>query len=35
MQHDSKPKCYGMRECRQEIEVLHKDPKKPVRKIAA
>ena len=24
----AKLKCYGMRECRQEIEVLHKAPKK-------
>ena len=30
-----KLKWYGMRECRQEIEVLHKAPKKPVRKPAA
>ena len=35
MQHESKLKCYGMRECRQEIEVLHKAPKKPVRKPTA
>ena len=35
MQHESKLKCYGMRESRQEIEVLHKAPKKPVRKPAA
>ena len=34
MQHESKLKCYGMRECRQEIEVIHKAPKKPVRKPA-
>ena len=31
----AKLRCYGMRECRQEIEVLHKAPKKPVRKPAA
>ena len=35
MQHESKLKCYGMRECRQEIEVLHKDPKKLVKKFVA
>ena len=28
----AKLKCYGMRECRQEIEIFHKAPKKPVRK---
>ena len=32
MQHESKLKCYGMRECRKEIEVA---PKKPIRKPAA
>ena len=26
MQHESKLKCYGMRECRQEIEIVHKAP---------
>ena len=31
----AKLRCHGMRECRQEIEVLHKAPKKPVRKPAA
>ena len=30
----AKLKCYGMRECRQEIKVLHKAPKKPGRKPA-
>ena len=35
MQHESKLKFYGMREGRQEIEVLHKAPKKPVRKPTA
>ena len=30
--YESKLKCYGMRECRQEIEVLHKAAKKPIRK---
>ena len=35
MQHESKLKYHDMRECRQEIEVLHKAPKKPVRKPAA
>ena len=34
MQHESKLKCNGMRECRQEI-VLHKAQKKPIRKPAA
>ena len=33
--YESKLKCYGMRECRQEIKVLHKAPKKSVRKPAA
>ena len=33
--YESKLKCYVMRECRQEIEVLHKVPKKPVRKPTA
>ena len=28
----AKLRCHGMRECRQEIEVLHKAPKKPIRK---
>ena len=31
----AKLRCHGMRECRQEIEVLHKVQKKPVRKPAA
>ena len=31
----AKLRCHGMRECRKEIEVLHKAPKKPVRKPAA
>ena len=35
MQHESKLKCYGIRECRQEIEVFQKAPKKPIRKPAA
>ena len=30
--YESKLKFHGMRECRQEIEVLHKAPKKPIRK---
>ena len=34
MQHESKPKFYGMREYRQEIEILHKAPKKPIIKPA-
>ena len=33
--YESKINCHGMRECRQEIEVLHKAPKKSVRKPAA
>ena len=31
----AKLRFHGMRECTQEIEVLHKAPKKPVRKPAA
>ena len=31
----AKLRCHGMRECRQEREVLHKASKKPVRKLAA
>ena len=28
MQHESKLKCYDMRECRQEKKALHKAPRK-------